>query len=1053
MIARLLNSNKIIHKLIDNINSGVDCSVLGVQDYVKYMIAREYNGTVLFVASDETTAQNLYDVWSEYDNSVRILTRFSSADKIANNAISTLTALYNDEISVLIITPNMLVDKVAGKDSLSCSTLRLSVLQEMDMSTLTKKLSDMGYERVDVCYGENQYSVLGESVEIASDKHYRVMYDYDTIQKIIEIDSTTLETIKNVDSVSIEPINVTKSMDVNSYLIDEVPEALIVINGTKSVYDNLVEYIKQYNQLIGANESPCKIEEVLNRMEKLTKLAFQNLNNANKFFAPKALFNINSLVLSNYFDNQKVLFAEIRRLSAEGYTVVIFAGDEKEKYKKLLFTLSPNVCPSVQLVETGRINIVCKKYNGGGIFVDEKLAIYTTHSLSGCRKKVKDNIATFDAEDLPKSGDIVVHSSYGVGKCVGIEALTLTSSKRDYVIVEYAGGDRFYLPVENLNEISKYTGSDKTPKLNKLGSKDFANTKNKIKSSMRKMASDMLKIYKERESLHGVKYPADDELQQEFENSFAYTATADQVRAVADIKQDMENGKVVDRLVCGDVGYGKTEVAMRIAFKTISCGYQVALICPTTILSQQHYNTAITRFKDFGIRVCVVNRFLTSSQTKAVFDAIERGECDMVIGTHKLLSDNLIFRKLGLVILDEEQKFGVEHKDKLKKVCNNVNVITLSATPIPRTLNMALSGIRDISVIETPPKERLSTIVNVVEYSEDIIRQAIDRELDRGGQVLILYNKVQSIYAFASKIKEMYPSVNIACAHGQMPEHELEIEIGKLYDGQTTILVATTIIENGVDLPNANTLIVVDAQELGLSTLYQLKGRVGRSDRQAYAIFTYPGARMLSEDAYKRLSAISQFAGLGSGFKIALKDLEIRGAGSVLGLEQSGHMQKIGYHMYIELLNQAIGEMQGLDSAVDTKVETDLDAYIPTDYIQKDYLRVRMYNKISKLKSDAEYEELYRNMSDVFGNVPDSVVNIMRIGLIKNIAGGLHIIKVVYKKTNKCLELNDVKNIDVGKLTSNCVSLNMQSNIKIELGNAVDSLEKLQNFLIDIKNH
>ena len=286
MIARLLNSNKIIHKLIDNINSGVDCSVLGVQDYVKYMIAREYNGTVLFVALDEATAQNLYDVWSEYDNSVRILTRFSSADKIANNAIGTLTALYNDEISVLIITPNMLVDKVAGKDSLSCSTLRLSVLQEMDMSTLTKKLSDMGYERVDVCYGENQYSVLGESVEIASDKHYRVMYDYDTIQKIIEIDSTTLETIKNIDSVSIEPINVTKSMDVNSYLIDEVPEALIVINGTKSVYDNLVEYIKQYNQLIGANERPCKIEEVLNRMEKLTKLAFQNLNNANKFFAP-----------------------------------------------------------------------------------------------------------------------------------------------------------------------------------------------------------------------------------------------------------------------------------------------------------------------------------------------------------------------------------------------------------------------------------------------------------------------------------------------------------------------------------------------------------------------------------------------------------------------------------------------------------------------------------------------------------------------------------------------------------------------------------------------
>ena len=507
---------------------------------------------------------------------------------------------------------------------------------------------------------------------------------------------------------------------------------------------------------------------------------------------------------------------------------------------------------------------------------------------------------------------------------------------------------------------------DFTPKCNKIGGAEFYNTKQKVKASVKKMALNLLKIYSKRQATKGFVYSKDTYLQQAFENAFPYTYTTDQSEAISQIKRDMESPQIVDRLVCGDVGYGKTEVALCAAYKAIQDGKQVAIICPTTILCEQHYNTCVSRMKDFMVRVAVINRFKTKAEQEHILQDLKNGDIDLICGTHRLLSKDVVFKDLGLLILDEEQRFGVEDKEKLKALKTNVDVLTLSATPIPRTLYMSLVGIRDISFLNTPPKDRINTETYVIDYSDTLLVDACKKELARGGQVLIVYNRVQTIYDFYAKVQKLLPEASIGLAHGQMQSKELEDSIYKLYTKQTQILISTVLIENGIDLPFANTLIVIDADKLGLSQLYQLRGRIGRSTRSSYAYFTFERNKVLSQEAYRRLDALMEFSEMGSGYKIAMRDLEIRGAGDILGAEQSGHMEKVGYDLYIKLLNQAVNEIKGQEQEnieyKDVKIDIDLNAYIPQEYIVGDENRIMYYTKISKINSQ---EQLYSLQKEI----------------------------------------------------------------------------------------
>ena len=695
---------------------------------------------------------------------------------------------------------------------------------------------------------------------------------------------------------------------------------------------------------------------------------------------------------------------DVKNYIKSNFTVILCVGSEENSYKfKELFqkeNINFEANKSMSLCLKGQVNILEKNYPLDIILPEEKLAIISTTSLIGVKKKVENVKVDFFDGELPKAGDFVVHNFHGVGKCLGVETLKLSNALRDYVVIEYKNSDRLYLPVENVDQISKYLGSDKAPALNKIGGVEFAKTKSKVKSAVKKIAYDLIALYRERMNKKGVVYPVDDELQTSFENSFPYAETSDQLSAINDCKKDMEQGKIMDRLVCGDVGFGKTEVALRIAFKTIMSGRQVAFLCPTTILSEQHYSTAKSRFADFGVKVEVLNRLKSPSEVSSIIKSLKDGKIDMLIGTHKILGKDVEFKNLGLLILDEEQKFGVADKDKIKNMKKNVNVLTLSATPIPRTLNMSLIGVRDISVIETPPMQRIASDVKVLEYSDELVKKAIDFELGRHGQVLVIYNRVENIEKFASHIRSLSGGAVVSYAHGQMNSEELEHEIFKLYSNVTQILVATTLIENGVDLPNANTLIVINSDMLGLSQLYQLKGRIGRSDKQSFAYFTYDSRKMLTENGYKRLQAIEEFSGMGSGFKIAMRDLEIRGAGSLLGLEQSGHIEKIGYNLYVKLLSDSIKELNNekVNYVSDVRVETNISAYLSHDYIDSSSARMKVYKEISNINTMEKFVEFLKNTKEIYGDMPEELVNLAKIGFIKNMCGVLHASKIVIKE-------------------------------------------------------
>lgn len=594
-------------------------------------------------------------------------------------------------------------------------------------------------------------------------------------------------------------------------------------------------------------------------------------------------------------------------------------------------------------------------------------------------------------------GDYVVHENSGIGRYTGIDQITVDGIKKDYMKIVYRDGDNLYVPIDQMDKVQKYIGAEaEKVKLSRLGTQEWTKAKAKVRKEIEDMTQELINLYAKREKIKGYKFSKDTVWQKEFEDKFPYQETDDQLKAIKDTKKDMESSRVMDRLICGDVGYGKTEVAIRAAFKACMDGKQVAILVPTTILAQQHYNTFSERFADYPIRVEVLSRFKTPKQQKKIIEDAKKGMVDVLIGTHRIISKDIELPKLGLVVIDEEQRFGVKHKETLKKVKNTVDVLTLSATPIPRTLHMSLSGIRDMSVIEEPPQERHPVITYVTEARDSIIQDEIEKEISRGGQVFFVYNRVEGIEGIADKVRKLVPDARVAVAHGRMSSKTLEDIIIAFMQKEYDVLVCTTIIETGMDIANANTMIIYDADKMGLAQLYQLRGRVGRSTRQGYAFLMYERNKSLSEIAEKRLKAIKEFTEFGSGFKIAMRDLEIRGAGDVLGAQQHGHMAVIGYDLYVKMLNEAIRKIKGEPEVIELDVEIDLpvDAYIPDRYIEDEMAKIEMYKKIASIDSKEDMYEVQEELEDRFSDIPRPTQTLLSIAYIKSLCKKLKIEKV-----------------------------------------------------------
>ena len=724
---------------------------------------------------------------------------------------------------------------------------------------------------------------------------------------------------------------------------------------------------------------------------------------------PQNILNMTSRSMQNFHGQMNVLKAEMERWRKTGATVMMLAGNA-ERMERMRRVLDDYNIETPTLLE-GNLQSGFEMPSSHLVIITEGEMFSQKQRKARRLDKKVDNAERIKSYTELKVGDYVVHHNHGIGKYVGIGTLEIAGIHKDYLHILYAGGDKLSVPIEQVDMIQKYVGNEeKEPKVNKLGGSEWTRAKSKVKASVQDIADDLIKLYAERQSAPGYSFGQDTSYQNEFEAMFPYDETRDQLRAIEEIKKDMEKTQPMDRLLCGDVGYGKTEVAIRAAFKAAMDSKQVAVLVPTTILAQQHYETFRERFAGYPINVQVLSRFRSRKEQNDTMKGLKAGTVDVVIGTHRLLSQDIIFKSLGLLIVDEEQRFGVSHKEKLKKLKTNVDVLTLTATPIPRTLHMSMLGVRDLSVIETPPENRFPVQTYVVEYSPSLVREAIERELARGGQVYYLYNRVQGIYQMAEQINALVPGARVAVGHGQMSEQELEKTILDFLDGESDVLVSTSIIETGVDIPNVNTLIVHDADKMGLSQLYQLRGRVGRSNRIAYAYFTYQRDKVLTEVAEKRLQSIKEFTELGSGFKIAMRDLSIRGAGNLLGAEQHGFIASVGFDMYSQMLADEIAkrkaEMSGEEikevKPVSTLIDVSIDAYLPSDYIYDSIQKIEIYKKVAAIRTFEEADDVIDELVDRFGDLPQAVSNLLAVARLK-VYGSLYGIEQISGKGDELL--------------------------------------------------
>ena len=936
--------------------------------------------------------------------------------------IGALYALAKGEGRLVVCTAEGLLQKTAPAQRLLDSALTLEIGGRWDLSELPLRLVAAGYTRCDQVEGVGQFALRGGILDVFSplmEEPVRCEFFDDEIDSLGSFDTTTQRRTKNLDSALVLPAAELPGDTPPASAFNCLPaDALICLCETSRITERVKNVLFQAKEdtesLLAAGEPNGDLmrlllsqNEWLSQLERFSVCMMEALPTSRYPLNPRTLLTISAKQLSAYGGSLDAAAGDLEHYRSAGFAALLLCGNPT-RAKNLQRMLQERDIPAAldfdgkALPQPGEVRLTVGALSAGAEYPQLSLAILTEGQLTAAasgkaparRAAKKDSRQKLLSYTDLTPGDLVVHAHHGIGRFEGMRKMPVDGVEKDYIKIAYAGGDSLYVPATQLDLVSKYIGgggedSQRPAKLNKLGGADWTKQKARAKAAAKDLAKGLIALYAERQRRPGFAFSPDSPWQREFEEAFDYAETDDQLRCIEEIKKDMERPVPMDRLLCGDVGYGKTEVALRAVMKCVLDGKQAAILAPTTVLAQQHFNTAVNRFRSFPVEIRVLSRFQTPGQARQILSDLRTGRIDLLIGTHKLLQKDIQFKDLGLLIVDEEQRFGVSHKEKLKEMARQVDVLTLSATPIPRTLNMALSGIRDMSTLEEPPHNRQPVQTYVVEHSWPMLADAMRREIDRGGQVYYLHNRVESIDLTASRIQKLLgEDVKVVVGHGKMSEQQLSSVMEQMVEGEAQVLVCTTIIETGIDIANVNTLIIEDADKMGLSQLHQLRGRIGRSARRAYAYLTYRPGKVLTEIAAKRLTAIKEYVEFGSGFKIAMRDLEIRGAGNLLGPEQSGYMMSVGYDMYLQLLEDAVLEEQGGKKAVATECAADLtvNANIPDRYVPSAEQRMDLYRRIAAIRSQEDAADLIDELMDRYGDPPKSVYTLLDVALLRSSA-------------------------------------------------------------------
>lgn len=990
----------------------------------------------LILAEDERRAREIYEDYRFYDRKVYSYPAkdllFFQADIHGNllirHRMKVIKALLEEKELTVVTSIDGCMDFLESLEKIKEQLIHYESDSTVDTEQLKNQLVALGYERVGQVEMPGQFSVRGGIVDIyclTEENPWRIELWGDEIDSIRSFDPESQRSLENLEELTIYPaVEHIGDKDMVSFL-DYFPEerTIIFLDEPNRLTEKGGAVEEEYRQSRmhreekGSRNLPenwlCSFEQLQKELNKRNCISVCALEPKQAGWKVREKFYLEVKSISAYNNSFELLVKDLHQYKKQGYRIVLLSGS-RTRAERLAKDLQEEglaafygqdydreICP-------GEIMVVYGHAKKGFEYPLIKFAVMTESDIFGQeqkKKKKKKNYSGSRIQDFAELsiGDFVVHEKHGLGIYRGIEKVEVDRIVKDYIKIEYRGGSNLYIPATQLDCLQKYSGADasKAPKLNKLGTQEWNKTKSKVRGAVKNIAKELVELYAVRQEKEGYVCGPDTVWQREFEEMFPYEETEDQLSAIEDAKRDMESTRIMDRLICGDVGYGKTEVALRAAFKEVQESRQVAYLAPTTILAQQIYNTFVQRMKEFPVRVELLCRFRTPAQQKKAIEDLKKGQVDVIIGTHRILSKDVQFKNLGLLIVDEEQRFGVTHKEKIKQLKKNVDVLTLTATPIPRTLHMSLIGIRDMSVLEEPPMDRMPIQTYVMEYDEETVREAINRELRRGGQVYYVYNRVTDIADVALRIAKLVPDARVDFAHGQMSERELENVMYSFVNGDIDVLVSTTIIETGLDISNVNTMIIHDSDRYGLSQLYQLRGRIGRSNRTAYAFLMYRKNVMLKETAEKRLAAIREYTDLGSGFKIAMRDLELRGAGNLLGAQQHGHMNAVGYDLYCKMLNEAVKEAKGIHTMEDfeTSVDLNVDAYIPDSYISNEFQKLDIYKRIAGIETQQDYDDMLEELLDRFGEPGKAVLNLLAIAKLKAIAHQGYVTEI--KQTGK----------------------------------------------------
>lgn len=995
-------------------------------------------GYKLVVFSNEEKAKKAYEEYLLFGEETYLYPArdllFYYADikgkTLTNRRMEVLRAIAEkkkEEPVTVITTMDAFLDGIISPDEIQKNRIHITGEDTVDLTKLEQDLTALGYERESQIEAPGQFAVRGGIIDVfplAEEMPVRIELWGDEIDSIRMFDAKSQRSIENISEITIYPAS--ENCFGNNGLVSFLKyfpenETLLFYDEPHRLQETAETVEAEYTESLknradaGMKEEGeeelrvFQTKDIISEMNRYSGIGLTTLESKCGLFKVRSVYTVQAKGVNPYNNSFELLTRDLKRLKRNGYRVVLLSGS-RTRAKRLAedlrdYDLSSFYSEDMQReVKPGEIMAAYGYASEGYEYPMLKFVVISESDIFG-RKKKKKKRKKYEGQRIQdfaelKPGDYVVHENHGIGVYKGIEKIEVEKIVKDYMKIVYAEGGVLYIPVAQMDLIQKYAGADaKKPRLNKLGTIQWGKTKSQVKKAVQIVAKDLVELYAVRQQSEGFVYGPDTVWQKEFEEMFPFEETDDQLQAIEDTKHDMESKKIMDRLICGDVGYGKTEIAIRAAFKAVQEGKQVVCLVPTTILAQQHYNTFVQRLKEFPVRIDLLCRFRSAAEQKKTIEDTKKGFVDILVGTHRVLSKDVVFKDLGLLIIDEEQRFGVTHKEKIKKLKENIDVLTLTATPIPRTLHMSLIGIRDMSVLEEAPNERMPIQTYVMEYNDEMVREAITRELARDGQVYYVYNRVNDIADVAGRIQSLVPDANVAFAHGQMKERELEDIMYDFINGDIDVLVSTTIIETGLDIPNANTMIIQDADRFGLSQLYQLRGRVGRSNRMAYAFLLYQRDKLLKEVAEKRLSAIREFTDLGSGIKIAMRDLEIRGAGNLLGEAQSGHMEAVGYDLYCKMLNEAVRQLKGGPEAetFTTLIDLNVDAYIPEYYIKNEYQKLDIYKRIAAIESEEELEDMTEELIDRFGDIPKKVQQLLVIASLKSLAHSVYVTAIEQK--------------------------------------------------------